>query len=111
MSKSPSNLDSEFATQSVEELQLMQKRLESLVEKRLASTRKDVLKQIEELVAKYDLSLEEVTKAIRTTAKRGKAPPIFRSPENWRVTWSGKGEAPEWYTTHPDPESLRIPDE
>jgi DNA-binding protein H-NS len=111
MSNSTSNLDSEFATQSVEELQLMQKRLESLVEKRLASTRKDVLKQIEELVAKYDLSLEEVTKAIRTTAKRGKAPPIFRSPENWRVTWSGKGEAPEWYTTHPDPESLRIPDE
>jgi DNA-binding protein H-NS len=108
MSEDRRDIDKDFESSSLEELQQMQAKLEKFVTKRLASKKKEALIQIQRLVLDHELTFEEVTSSIRTTAKRGKAPPLYRSPENWRVTWSGKGEAPDWYTTHPDPESLRM---
>ena len=58
----------------------------------------------------FELSFEDVTRAIRTSAKRGKAPALYRNPDNPRQTWSGKGEAPDWYTKAPNKEALRIQD-
>jgi DNA-binding protein H-NS len=108
MSKDSRDIDKEFESSSLEELQSMQAKLEKFVTKRMASKKKDALMQIQQIVLDHGLSFEEVTSSIRTTAKRGKALPLYRHPENWRVTWSGKGDAPEWFTNHPDPESLRM---
>lgn len=47
----------------------------------------------------HELEYEEVVAVIRTTTRRGKAPAIYRNPTNPRQTWSGKGEAPEWFKT------------
>jgi DNA-binding protein H-NS len=64
--------------------------------------------QIKHLTQEHELTYEEVIAAIRTTTKRRKAPPVYRNPSNPRQTWSGKGDPPDWFISHPDPESLRI---
>lgn len=107
-SNSPLDLDN-LADLPVEEIQKMMKKMQSFVDKRMEAKKKEALTKIQNLVAEYELSYDDVMAVIRTTAKRGKAPPIYRNPENPRQTWSGKGDAPEWYTNHKDPESLRIP--
>lgn len=99
-----------FKDLPLDELQEMQVKLKSFVEKRMEHRKREALQQIKHLVQEYDLTFEEVTKLIRTSAKRGKAPPLYRNPENPRQTWSGKGEAPEWYVTAPDKEALKISD-
>lgn len=99
----------DFANASLEELQAMQSRLSTFVEKRLETRRRDALQQIKDLVKQFDLSYEEVVQVIRTSTKRGKAVAIYRNPDKPRQTWSGKGTAPDWFANHPDPESLRIP--
>lgn len=94
----------------LDELQAMQKKVSALIDKRLAAKKQEALDQIKRLAKEYELTYEEVVKAIRTATKRGKAVALFRNPDNPRQTWSGKGEAPAWYRNHPDPEKLRIPD-
>ncbi len=94
---------------SLDELQEMQNKLSKFIERRLQARKQEALDQIKRLTQEYDLSYDEVVAAIRTTTKRGKAPPIYRNPDNPRQTWSGKGEPPDWYRNHPNPESLRIP--
>lgn len=104
--KAPSAED--FKDLPLEELKAMQAKLENFVDRRMESKKKEALAQIKHLVKDHDLSLDEVTKALRTVAKRGKAVALFRNPDNPRQTWSGKGEAPDWYANHPNPDSLRI---
>lgn len=97
-----------FKDLPLDELQEVQNKLKNFVEKRMENRKKEALQQIKHLVQEYELTFEDVTKVIRTAAKRGKAPPLYRNPENPRQTWSGKGEAPDWYTTAPNKEALRI---
>lgn len=99
-----------FKDLPLDELQEMQNKLKSFVEKRMEHRKKEALQQIKHLVQEFELSFEDVTRAIRTSAKRGKAPALYRNPENPRQTWSGKGEAPDWYTKAPNKEALRIQD-
>jgi len=94
---------------SLEELQAMQGKLSKFIERRLEVRKQEALDKIKRLAQEYELSFEEVVAVIRTATKRGKAPAIYRNPANPRQTWSGKGEAPDWFSKHPDPESLRIP--
>lgn len=94
---------------SLEEIQAMQKKLTSFIERRLQAKKQEALDQIRKLTIEYELTFDEVVQAIRTTTKRGKAPAIYRNPDKPRQTWSGKGEAPDWFKNHPDPESTRIP--
>jgi DNA-binding protein H-NS len=100
----------DYQNLSVEQLLEMQDKLKSYLTKRLDTKRKEALNKILTLVQEHNLSFEEVTKAIRVTAKRGKAPALYRNPAKPRQTWSGKGEAPEWLSSHPNPEELRIKD-
>lgn len=98
-----------FKDLPLEELQAMQEKLKGFVNRRLENKKKEALQQIQGIVRLHDLSYEEVVAVIRTTTKRGKAPAIYRNPKNPRQTWSGKGEAPAWYSTAADKEALRIP--
>ena len=94
---------------SLDELREMQERLSKFVDRRLEARKQEALDQIRRLVKEHDLSYDEVVAVIRTQTKRGKAPALYRNPDNPRQTWSGKGDPPEWWKTHPDPESTRIP--
>ncbi len=87
----------------------MQGKLSTFIDRRLEARKQEALDQIRRLSKEYDLSYEEVVAAVRTATKRGKAPAIYRNPEKPRQTWSGKGDAPDWFRNHPDPEKLRIP--
>jgi len=99
----------DFKDLSLEELVNMQSKLKSFVDKRLDAKKRDALNKIQSLVTEFELGFDEVVAAIRVTAKRGKAPAIYRNPANPRQTWSGKGDAPTWFTEANDPEKLRIP--
>ena len=99
----------DFKALSLEELMEMQNKLKGFVDRRLESKKREALTQIQNLVREHQLTFDEVTNAIRVTAKRGKAPALYRNPDKPRQTWSGKGEPPDWYQNHPNPESLRIP--
>lgn len=99
----------DFKDASLEDLQAMQDKLSGYVQRRLERKKRDALNEIREIVREHDLSFEEVTQAVRTVSKRGKAPAIYRNPDKPRQTWSGKGEPPDWFKKHPDPEKLRIP--
>lgn len=94
---------------TLEELQKVEAELSRVRSLKLEERKRAILEQIRNLSVEYDLTYEEIVRAVRTTSKRGKAPPIYRNPENSRQTWSGKGKPPEWYASHPDKESLRIP--
>lgn len=100
-----------FKDLPLDELQEVQNKIKSFVEKRMENRKKEALQQIKHLVQEFDLTYEDVTRVIRTSAKRGKAPALYRNPEKPRQTWSGKGEAPDWYTTAPNKDLLRIPGE
>lgn len=99
----------DLSSASLEELEAMQKKLLSFVERRLKTKKQEALDKIRQLTLEYELTYDEVVQAIRTSTKRGKAPAIYRNPDKPRQTWSGKGEAPDWFKNHPDPESTRIP--
>jgi DNA-binding protein H-NS len=94
---------------SLEELEEMQGKLSKFIERRLQVRKQEALDKIRSLAQEYDLTYDEVVAAVRTVTKRGKAPPIYRNPANPRQTWSGKGEPPSWFASHPSPEKLRIP--
>jgi len=99
--------DLENAT--LEEIQAMQAKLTKYLERRLQAKKQTALDEIRRLTQEHELTYDEVVAAIRTTTRRGKAPALYRNPDKPRQTWSGKGEVPDWFKNHPDPESLRIP--
>lgn len=99
----------DFKQLSLTELETMQVKLHSHLETLLDRKRREALTQIQTLIREHGLTYDEVVLAARTAAKRGKAPAIYRNPENPRQTWSGKGEAPEWFEQAADKDALRIP--
>lgn len=101
MSTNPKNM-------SLEELLALERTVQEQISKQRDAKRKEVLSQISELVHQYGLTYDEVVRAIRNTAKRGKAPAMYRNPANPRQTWSGKGVPPQWFKQVSDPETLRI---
>jgi len=92
----------------LEELLKMEQTVQAQIARKRDAKRKEILQQISDLVRQYNLTYDEVVRSIRNTAKRGKAPAMYRNPTNPRQTWSGKGNPPQWYKQAPDPEALRI---
>jgi DNA-binding protein H-NS len=95
---------------SIADLFILKAKLSRHIDGRLEAQKREYLDQIKQIAVDHNLTYDEVVAAIRTTTRRGKAPPLYRNPKNARQTWSGKGEAPDWFKAHPDPESLRIPE-
>ena len=78
--------------------------LESLIEQRASidkqieeakkSARKDAVKTIKELMAKHELTIEEIT---RTSSAAGtKVPPKWQDPVSG-AKWTGRGRTPAWF--------------
>lgn len=93
---------------ALEELLEMEKTIQQQIAQQRDARRKDILNQIADLVRQYNLTYDEVVKTIRGSAKRGKAPAMYRNPANPRQTWSGKGNPPQWFKQAPNPNLLRI---
>jgi DNA-binding protein H-NS len=102
-------LQQDLADASLPDLEEMQKQINAQMEKLKQSKKEAAIQQIIQIVQSAELDFDTVVTAIRTKTKRGKAPALYRNPDNPRVTWSGKGEQPDWYKNHPNPEELRIP--
>lgn len=98
-----------FKDLTLDELAAMKADLEGAMNAALQQKRREALKQIQSIVQEFNLSYEDVVAVIRTTTVRGKAPAIYRNPDNPRQTWSGKGEAPAWFVTASDKDALLIP--
>ncbi|NSY37912.1 H-NS family nucleoid-associated regulatory protein [Leisingera sp. ANG59] len=58
--------------------------------------RQEALKAAEEAAAKYGFSLDEIASASRQGAKKTKAAPKYRNPNNPEETWTGRGRKPHW---------------
>ena len=78
--------------------------LETLIEQRASidkqieeakkSARKDAVKTIKELMAKHELTIEEIT---RTGNGAGtKVPPKWQDPVTG-AKWTGRGKSPAWF--------------
>lgn len=78
--------------------------LETLIEQRASidkqieeakkSARKDAVKTIKELMAKHELTIEEIT---RTGNSAGtKVPPKWQDPVTG-AKWAGRGKSPAWF--------------
>lgn len=78
--------------------------LETLIEQRASidkqieeakkSARKDAVKTIKELMAKHELTIEEIT---RTGNGAGtKVPPKWQDPVTG-TKWTGRGKSPAWF--------------
>ncbi|MGR3760426.1 H-NS histone family protein [Roseobacteraceae bacterium NS-SX3] len=58
--------------------------------------RQEALKAAEEAAAKYGFSLNEIANGQRSGAKKTKAAPKYRNPNNPDETWTGRGRKPHW---------------
>ena len=92
----------------LDDLITLQDTVQNAVAKQRETKKQEILAQIQALVKQYGLPFEDVVRAIRGHAKRGKAAAIYRNPGNPRQTWSGKGTAPDWFTKARNPQDLRI---
>ena len=78
--------------------------LESLIEQRASidkqieeakkSARKDAVKTIKELMAKHELTIEEITRTGNGVGT--KVPPKWQDPVTG-AKWTGRGRSPAWF--------------
>lgn len=99
---------SDIKKMELDALLALQQEVSSAVNEQRNRKKQEVLAQIQDLVKQYQLPFEDVVRAVRGHAKRGKAPALYRNPNNPRQTWSGKGEAPDWFKQAKDPTQLKI---
>lgn len=82
---------------SAEQLQDLVIHAQKLLNKHEEDKRKKIIKEIQDLAASADLSVE-----IKSEGKtpKGKAKGVikFRNPEDPRQTWTGRGKRPKWLT-------------
>jgi len=81
---------------SIEELESLAKDIETEVTTRRQAERERVLGQMRELAASLGLTLEDVVRLERGKGGAGGAQPRYRSPNDPRLTWSGRGKRPAW---------------
>ncbi|AAP85932.1 H-NS-like protein (plasmid) [Cupriavidus necator H16] len=90
------------------ELMAQKAALEAHLEEARANEVASVIEQIQNLMAEYGLTVEDVTKRRRgrpagSGAGKAKAglPPKYQDPKTGK-TWSGRGRAPSWLGKNPN---------
>lgn len=86
----------DLSTMSRMELVELRSNLDAAIQHAEERERSEALRAAEEAAAKYGFSLEEIAATARASAKKGKAAPKYRNPENHEETWSGRGRKPHW---------------
>ncbi|MEK0162337.1 H-NS histone family protein [Phaeobacter sp. JH20_36] len=86
----------DLTTMSRKELLELQANVEKALKEAEQRERIEALKAAEEAAAKYGFSLDEIAGNNRGTAKKTKAAPKYRNPQNPEETWTGRGRKPHW---------------
>lgn len=86
----------DLSTMSRMELVELRANLDEAIKHAEERERSAALQAAEEAAAKFGFSLEEIAATARNSAKKGKAAPKYRNPENPEETWSGRGRKPHW---------------
>ena len=101
---------------SLKELEKLEGLLGKELKRRREEEREAGLRKLREEARRMGYELEDLIPALTLEKKdkprRGVLPPVYRSPEDPDVTWSGRGPRPTWFTAHLDaggsPEDLLI---
>lgn len=77
-------------------------KLTHAIERKKASDKIDLAKQLHQLAAESGFTLADLAAMPIKTKKAGKAPkvkgePKFQNPDNRTQTWTGKGKQPDWF--------------
>lgn len=86
----------DLSTLSRKELLQLQGDVEAALRSAELRERQEALKAAKDAAAKFGFSLEEITSDARQGAKKNKAAPKYRNPENPEETWTGRGRKPHW---------------
>lgn len=86
----------DLSTMSRVELIELRSNLDTAIQRAEERERSEALRAAEEAAAKFGFSLEEIAATARSSAKKGKAAPKYRNPQNHGETWSGRGRKPHW---------------
>lgn len=79
---------------SLESLIEQRENLNKQIEEAKKAARKEAVKTVKELMAKHELTIEEIT---RTGNGAGiKVPPKWQDPVSG-AKWAGRGKAPSWF--------------
>ena len=82
---------------SAEQLQDLVIHAQKLLNKYEEDKRKKIIKEIQDLAASADLSVE-IKPESKTPKGKTKGIIKFRNPEDPRETWTGRGKRPKWLT-------------
>jgi len=82
---------------SRKELLQLRKDVEKALKDAEQRERTEALKAVEKAAADFGFSLDEVlTSPSKASARKSKATPKYRNPENPDETWTGRGRKPHW---------------
>ncbi|PZX34285.1 H-NS family DNA-binding protein [Cupriavidus phytorum] len=89
------------------ELMAQKQALEAHLEEARANEVAGVIEQIQNLMAEYGLTVDDITKRRRgrpagsgASKPKSELPPKYRDPKTGK-TWSGRGRAPSWLGKNP----------
>lgn len=91
--------DIEFSDLTTKQLEEIRDRLDKEIRKAHDRDRHEILAAAQQMAKERGLSLDEVLYGRKREApRRGVVPPRYRNPEDHKVTWSGRGRKPAWFT-------------
>jgi len=82
---------SQFETMTLDELLFAEKEIQSLIKKRRAEAKDELLAEFTQKAEKLGIDIKDLV-----GAKKTKAPVRFRNPDNKTQSWSGRGNQPKW---------------
>lgn len=88
----------EIKSLTIEELWLLHERVSAMLAERLAAEKK-LLEERLKLLAKSNLTRNDVEHAGKVSKLRRRYPPVlpkFRNPDKPSETWAGRGKQPRW---------------
>lgn len=76
--------------------------LNKQIEEAKKAARRDAMKTIKELMVKYDLTVDDLSRINVCVSTRSgtKVPPKWQDPVTG-ATWSGRGKTPKWFNEGP----------
>jgi DNA-binding protein H-NS len=88
----------DYTGMSYRELLAQREQLEAHIQAAHAGERRQVIEEIREKMAEYDITLAELGSRAAKAARKDKGQPLpakYRDPDS-DATWSGRGKPPRW---------------
>ena len=81
---------------SVEELKVLHKKAQNIIDSKLDSAIAEIYAQVKVLADSIGMSVEELTAWGKVHAGKRKVAPRYRDIEDFNKTWTGRGMKPKW---------------